>query len=347
VPIKSKCALILPGAVAKGAFEAGVIEVLAQKQTKIDRIVATSSGALNGVVYAMGIRSGHTKEMAARLVEAWIKGGGWHNSISFSPLDWLKGRGLSDNRGLLKMLQELVTPFNDSKKHEIELRVVVACLSGVESKIGNEPATTYERVFHFSGEDFDTKESLENIFQVTSAACAFPGLFAPVEIKGLGPCADGGAVNNAPIQYALDESDIDQVIIPVPFPALALATSPRHGIKLANHMIEILINERVFRDLKNAHAVNEDISKLEKLKTKGVINSQQLDAIQKSLEIRKVQITQIRPLQSVGENSFSGFFSKRDRTLLVSEGRKAALQALSQSDFKTVSPHHEKEKEIL
>jgi predicted acylesterase/phospholipase RssA len=48
---KPHCALILPGAVAKGAYEAGAIEELTHREIRIDRIVATSSGALNGVAY--------------------------------------------------------------------------------------------------------------------------------------------------------------------------------------------------------------------------------------------------------------------------------------------------------
>ena len=76
----SHFALVLPGAVARGAYEAGVIEVLAEQDTRIDRIVATSSGALNGLAYAVGIRSGTEKEIAARLIASWVEDGGWNKS---------------------------------------------------------------------------------------------------------------------------------------------------------------------------------------------------------------------------------------------------------------------------
>jgi NTE family protein len=332
---QSKLSLILPGAVAKGAFEAGVIEVLAQKEISVNRIVATSSGALNAVALAAGIRTGRTKEMAAKLVDAWIKGGGWHDSLSVNPWNLVKGKGLSDRRGLLKMLNDLVLPAAGvtPEPKEIELRIIVAALNGVQGEIGNEPATTYEKVFAFSGKDFDTAEKLARLFEVTTAACAFPGLFAPVEVEGAGLCVDGGAVNNAPIRYALSDGITDSILMPVAFPATSNQTSPKSGLKMVNHMIEILINERLFRDLKNAHQVNKDLMQLEQLVSKKIITQEQKKQIEQTLKIRPVNILQIRPTQSLGENSFSGFFSKRDRVSLVQAGRKAALTALAEADF--------------
>jgi predicted acylesterase/phospholipase RssA len=214
----SHFALVLPDAVARGAYEAGVIEVLAGQDTRIDRIVATSSGALNGLAYAVGIRSGREKEMAEKLTASWIKNGGWQDSLSLSPLNLITGRGLSDNSGLLQMMRELIEPCKELKKREVELRILVTPLNGVKGSIGRKPATTYEEIIKFSGPDFDSQEQLEKVFNVVTAACAFPGLFQPVEIEGLGACVDGGNVNNAPIKYALEESDVNRILMPVPFP---------------------------------------------------------------------------------------------------------------------------------
>lgn len=329
ISIDSHRALILPGAVAKGAYEAGVIDTIIKKDIRVDRIIATSSGALNGVAYAAGIRAGQEKKMAERLVHSWIEHGSWHDSLSFNPLSWLKGAGLSDRTELMKMLHSLVTPCRSQEKHDIELRIIVAPLNGVRGKIGERDATTYEKVLHFSGKDFDTAEGLERIFEATTAACAFPGLFSPVEIEGLGPCADGGAVNNAPIKYALSDAVVDDIIIVVPFPAVMSQPESLQGLKLINHMVEILINERLYRDLKEAEVVNNEVRKLDKLVTSGIIDAAQLTAVKELLGIRPVQITQVRPSEPFKNSAFSGFFSKTDRTQLVEAGRKAALECLS------------------
>ena len=321
-------AIILPGAVAKGAYEAGVIYELAQDGTRVDRIVATSSGALNGVAYAAGVRQGRATEMAARLVEAWIDVGGWQDAFTLNPLNWISGRGLSDRRGLLRMLHHLIEPSATSAKCDVQLRIIVTPLQGVRGAIGKMPATTYEKLICFEGPDLDTAEDLAKVFDVTTAACAFPGIYAPVTLPGLGPCIDGGATNNAPIAYGLAEGDVSRIIMPVPFPAIMPDPGLMHGFNMINHMVEILINERLYRDLKDAEVVNREVARIEALVATGVLDETQAKAVKDALAIRTVQITEIRPSAPLKGGSFSGFFSQAERRRLVDEGRKAAREAI-------------------
>ena len=321
----SGSALILPGAVAKGAYEAGVISVLAERKVPITRIVATSSGALNAVAYAAGIRAGREEGAAKLLSNAWLDQGSWYDSLHFTPMALLSGKGLSDNRGLLKMLHSLVKPCTGPIRNEIDLAIVVAPLQGLQGAIGDIPATTYEGVLRFSGKDFDSDEGLERIFTATAAACAFPGLFTPVEIPGLGPCIDGGAVNNTPIRYALEDSDINHVIVPVPFPAIVPTPGTLRGAALAEHLLEALINERLYRDLKDAEATNRWIGALEALGTSGALSSEQLEKIKSVLPQRRVRITEIRPDKALDGNLFSGFLSRDLRAHYLEDGRNAAL----------------------
>ncbi len=325
----SHFALVLPGAVARGAYEAGVIEVLAEQDTRIDRIVATSSGALNGLAYAAGIRAGEEKKMAERLVNTWVESGSWQKSLNFNPIDLLFGRGLSNSEGLLTMMRDLVQPSSQLRKRDVELRILVTPLNGVMSTIGHKEATTYEKIIKFTGEDLDTAERLEKVFKVVSAACAFPGLFQPVEIEGLGACVDGGAVNNAPIAYALEESDVNRVIMPVPCPPVMETGDWKRGLNLLNHLIAILINERLFRDLKQAHKTNHEVDKLKKLVDEGFITETQLERIKTELFMRNVEITEVRPTQDFTGSPFSGFFSKQNRIKLIEAGRQAARETLA------------------
>lgn len=334
--MKSRCALILPGAVAKGAYEAGVIQVLVENDIAIDRIVATSSGALNGVAYAAGIRSGNERVMAAALVESWLGKGSWQSAFSPTPWNWLRGQGFSNADGLRRMLTELVRPCTASKKRNVELRIIVTPLKGVTSKIGNQPATTFEKVLHFADTDFDTVEGLSRIFDATTAACAFPGLFSPVDVEGLGPCIDGGTVNNVPLSYALDEGDVGKIIVPIPSPAMMPDTPVFTGLGLFNHMVEILINERFYRDLKNAHTVNDEIKSLHHLVSKKIINEKQYAAVLGILKTRHVDIVEVHPEKVVCRNPFAGFFSKDNRLRLVEEGREAARLSLKLKEKKKV-----------
>lgn len=161
-----------------------------------------------------------------------------------------------------------------------------------------------------------------------AAACAFPGLFSPVDIPGLGFCVDGGAVNNAPIKYALEESEVNRIIMPVPFPAVMKPGDWKTGFGLLNHLIEILINERLFRDLKSAQNVNRNADKLKTMQLAGLISEEQVELIMSEFLIRNVEITEVRPDQAGNSSAFAGFFHKKDRKNLIAEGRRATNETL-------------------
>ena len=95
------------------------------------------------------------------------------------------------------------------------------------------------------------------IFDAVTASAAFPGAFRPVgiDVDGREPvaCLDGGLVNNAPIKHAIDDNDVDRVFIVTPSPALAYPEpADGHGVGLLAHLVEILVSERLYRDLREA-----------------------------------------------------------------------------------------------
>lgn len=324
----SHFSLVLPGAIARGAYEAGVIEVLVEEDLKIDRIVATSSGALNGLALAAGIRSGRKREMVEALAQSWIVHGRWQAALSISPWAFLRGRGLSTKDALIGLMRDLVKPCRSSHRHDIQLRLILAPLNGVKGNIGEREATTYEKVVKFANEDFDSQDSLERVFEAVAAACAFPGLFEPVEVDDLGACIDGGAVNNAPIKYALEASSVSRVLMPVAFPRVMEPGDWKKGLSLFNRLIEILINERLYRDLKEAATINQDNEKLEALCRAGHLTPKQLALVKEAMNIRKIEITEIRPHGALDESPFTGFFRRSGREDLIETGRQAAREAL-------------------
>jgi predicted acylesterase/phospholipase RssA len=89
-------AVVLTGAATKGAFEAGVLDVLAERRLPVTRIVAASSGALNGVAYAAGVRACRERSAAKELVALWETRGGFCDVVRPSLRTILARRGLSD-----------------------------------------------------------------------------------------------------------------------------------------------------------------------------------------------------------------------------------------------------------
>ena len=65
------------------------------------------------------------------------------------------------------------------------------------------------------------------MFAAATASAGLPIVFAPVEVDGLGPCLDGGMVNNTPMKWALDSkvgAEVDAIVVVAT--SVELATQP-------------------------------------------------------------------------------------------------------------------------
>ena len=330
-----RISVVLAGAVAKGAFEAGVLQALSEKPVQIVRIVGSSSGALNGTLLASAVRKRQLKTGTAELVELWRDNAGW-TDVFHASFEVLRTRqGVSDRAKVLELLRRYVTPSPSGA--EIDLRLLTAPLAGTAGTIGLRPATTYEAMLQFTGKDFATPASLERVFDAATASSAFPLVFAPVEVAGLGPCVDGGAVNNTPLKWALDGTEhdrIDAIVVVATSPELRLGPPPEnlHAIELASHLANMLIGERLYRDLHDACEVNASLARLDELVAQGVLDSSQLGAVRTAIGwdgFRSVKIVEIRPLEELPGSSFSGFFEEKLRKQYIEAGIERAHAALT------------------
>ena len=321
-----RIAVVLAGAVAKGAFEAGVLQALAEKRVDIVRIVGSSSGALNGTLLASAVRKHELQHGAAQLVELWRDRAGW-TDVFHASLEVLRTRqGVSDREKVLALLRRYVTP--SATGADIDLRLLVAPLAGTAGTIGLRPATTYEAMLQFTGKDFATTDSLARVFDGATASSAFPLVFAPVEVEGLGPCVDGGAVNNTPLKWALDgtqHDQIDAIVVVATSPELRLGPPPAdlHTLELASHLANMLIGERLYRDLHDAAEVNASLARLDELVAQGILDSTQLGAVRTAIGwdgFRPVKIVEVRPLEELPGSSFSGFFDEDLREQYIQAG---------------------------
>jgi predicted acylesterase/phospholipase RssA len=320
----------LAGAVAKGAFEAGVLDVLSRhlEHIPIVRIVAASSGALNGAIYATGIRYGSEHLVAGRLVEMWLHDAKWHNVLKVSPLDILQGVGVGTGERLLPLMHAAVAELPVVHRRPIELELVLTALQGVPGNIDGQPATSFEHVASFRDEHFDSEQSRAQVFHTALGSGAFPLLFAPVDVPGAGLCSDGGVVNNTPIKRAIEGSAVERIIVVTPEPQQLPAPQPLRGAKLVTQLAEILINERLYRDLRDAEAINDYLSKLDELAHQRV----PLDVIEKVKAVFgwvPLEIVQIRPPRPLDGSAFSAFSNTDQLRGYVAAGREAAMAALN------------------
>lgn len=329
-------AIILAGAVAKGAFEAGALSVIADANVRVARIVAASSGALNGTYFAAAVRARRERAAAKELIELWEDHAAWSDVVHVNLADVASREGLSDSTKLHALLARSVRPTQVADPAPINLRLVVAPLAGAHGSIGSAAATTYEQVLEFDGPDFDDDASLDRMFTAAVASAAFPGLFAPAHVPDLGACVDGGTVNNTPIAHTLDGTvgaSVDTIVVISATPLLA--PPPRaelRGADLAGHLVEMLINERLYRDLREAEHRNQAVAALQRLGD-GALGGDQIIEVKRAHgweRVRPIQIVQIRPLAPLPGNSFSGFHDAACRSLYVRAGAERAQRVVEE-----------------
>ena len=238
--------------------------------------------------------------------------------------------GVSDSDKLVAMMRRYLRPCPTVR--EIQLRLIVTNADGDPAAIDGSPATTFEHVVDLRGDDFATEESIEHVYLSVAASAALPLLFAPVSLR-VGPRAirafDGGLLNDAPVGLALsDAPEISRVFIVVPFPRVAIERPKLRGRALASHVFDMLVLERLFRDLRSVVRTNGLLLQLQALIPDAAQRAAVLEALGWA-ERRPVEIVEIRPATALPGDAFSGFWSRDLRERYVRAGVEAAERVLS------------------
>jgi NTE family protein len=320
-------AIVLSGGVAKGAFEAGAIDVFVEHGIKLTQVVGTSSGALNAILLAAAIRAGREREAMPDLLNLWREEASWMRVFHFTVRDALRRRALSDSSKLLHLMRTEIPKVAIAAVNPVRLHLVVTAIDGVPNRLGSERATTFEGVCSFEGHEFDTEPGRERIYAAAAASAAFPVVFRPVEVEGIGPCYDGAIVNDTPLKLAI-EGGADRVIVIAPYPAEFKPRPMAGGIEMITHLVDMLTHERLFRDLLQAEKTNASIERLRSLVIRGDLTNEQVDTILRELAIRPIEVVTIRPPAELEGNAFAGFAERKLREAYLSAGQAAARGVL-------------------
>jgi len=319
-------AIIFGGGVAKGAFSAGAISVLASAGLRVRRVVGTSSGALNAAFYARAIRSGTEDAAGEELARIWLEEATLAKGFNVSAKGLLDLEGISTSDKILALLRRHVRP--STGREPVDVRLVTTNSAGESGPL--EPGrrgTTFEHVLRYGGSALDDKEVLEALFEGVAASAEFPLAFLPFPLHVGGrsvPCLDGGLTNNTPIKYAIENTpDIDRVFVIVPYPALLDSAPELRGFALVEHLVEVLVQERLYRDLREAYAVNATLARLEVEVPDRSVRAAVLRTLGWS-ERRALQIVEIRPSAPLEGGPFDGFLSRRLREEYVARGQEVA-----------------------
>lgn len=168
-PRKTKIGLVLSGGLARGIAHIGVLQVFADAGIEVDRVAATSAGALMGLMYCAGI----SPRQMAEIIRTEL--------LPRKQRRWLPGSATWHLAGLLKSggLRECVSRHVPETARLEDLSVPLAVTS--TDLVAGEP------VVHRTGA----------ALQAVMASLAYPGLAPTVEIDGR-TLIDGGVLNNMP-----------------------------------------------------------------------------------------------------------------------------------------------------
>ena len=324
----ASCAVVLSGAGTKGAFEAGALSVLLEAGHRFGAVVGSSAGALNGALLAAASRAGAERAAAQVLPDAWVEHADFFDVFSPSLDGLLHRRGFSGEQKLSDALERQASPWLPGHGREVRLTMVTAALRGRPTEIAGRPGTTFEYPITYANADFDTAEQRVAIWRAATASAAVPLVFLPVDLPGVGPCADGGLVNNTPLKYALADDGVTRVFVIVPYPAPAEPKQPAQGLELLTDCIDVFIQERLQRDLHVAAEVNEQVASIAKLAETDPALADRVRAEMKLGRKRVVELVQIRPTGFLSGSDLGGFGNKALRKAQVAAGVEAAKAAL-------------------
>jgi predicted acylesterase/phospholipase RssA len=350
--------IVLAGAVAQGAFEAGALGMLARKNPdmKIRRVAGTSSGSLNAAVAAVGVATGQFQSAAVILQKLWEEDGSFGHIARGAPRTW--GRWFSDvihRRGFLEttQLENLVKRavaelmVHPKEEHDVTLTVVTTNLNATSPGDGV-PLPRFEEPVVFRKKELVSRQHHELLAKAAAASATFPILFAPTLFADRhgtrpNPCIDGGAVNNAPISYVLrepksdgrradraEEPDIKSVIVVTTESPKMEWKKDLGGLALASRVASALIDERIAYDLAEVLETNARHEKLKKaLDALRIPESRERNSIIKAAGCWPINLYLVHPNSPLPGDAFSGFLEPGQRRQYVELGGQAKMIQLS------------------
>ena len=334
-PRPSAVAVILAGAVTKGAFEAGVLQVIAERGIAVRRIVAASSGALNGTAYAAGVRARREREAAADLRDVWENHAGLCDVLHPNLGDIVRGRGLSDQDKLYGLLRDHVKPSTVPDPAPIDLHLITAPLRGVPGSGTRAPATTYTQVLGFAGESFDStgpaRRGAPRGHRLGGAPAALRAR-RPARPRALRGRRHRGE-HAHPLRLRRRRRRLNRrdprrggdARVPRPF-----ASQATPGARFA-HVIDMVFSEWLFQDLRRSHGMNDRLRALEALARRKGWSPEETREVRAALgwERRRVMpIVSIRPVVPLPGTLLSGFRDAGVRRAYVATGVERARAVL-------------------
>ena len=238
---RPRIGLVLSGGGARGAAHVGVLKVLEEMHIPIDAVAGTSMGAVVGGLYASG--------MSATEIEHVLRTVDWQDAFS----DRLPRRDLGfrrkqdDNNFLVRFALGVNRDGFKLPKGLIQGQKLSQVLRDATLPVG--VARDFDRLpipFRAVATDLETGMAVVmdsgDLVSALRASMSAPGVFIPTEREGR-LLADGGLVNNLPVDIARQMHVDVLIVVDVTFPLMPRRelTSP---LELAKQTLAIVMGSR-------------------------------------------------------------------------------------------------------
>lgn len=287
-------ALVLTGGAAKGAFQVGALQYLAEHKPDLqfDIIVGVSVGALNGGYLAQFNKKEHQKGVY-KLKELWSSlqtKDIYKRWFPFGKLAALWKTSLYNS----KPLRNLVDEYIDRKKIKTSGRILH--IGSVDMEMG-----------HY----VESREHTLEIVDAIKASASFPLFMEPVKI-GKNLEFDGAIREMAPLKHALKLGATEIILITTTnFKVGRFTNKEPNTLDVTNRFLKIMHNEVVQNDIETFERIN-----------KWICDGHLADNAGKKF----VPLTIIKPSGHLVENALE--FKQKEIRAMFDAGYKAAAQAL-------------------
>ncbi|MBI3605533.1 MAG: patatin-like phospholipase family protein [Nitrospirae bacterium] len=219
--MSEKIALVLSGGGSKGAIEVGFYQALVERGIKIDFIVGSSIGAVNGAFIASGVSPEAVAALWRNLNIHDLYGFNWENLWKF-----FRSNSLYDHRRFRRFLERHLPVRNFE---ELKIPLIVPC-------------TNFQ-----TGDPIYIRQG--DLLDALMASVAMPGIFPPQMCHGY-QLVDGAVAENMPLEMAVSEGAT--LILAMQYNCCKGSNGPVQGLlKILSRAFSIALDRKTLCDVRH------------------------------------------------------------------------------------------------
>jgi len=249
-------ALVLSGAMARGAYQAGAVRVLAERGWGFHRLVGMGAGALNATIAAVGLACERFEHAANVITELW------QSDASSRVLAMLCRKGLVGehehgdeevSRLVCDALQRVVeTADEEQPERALGLTLVMTGISKAR------PRELLGAPVHFSHEDLLDRASWPRLAQAVIASAKFPDVIAFMRENDVPPI-DSTDADAMPIHHVVQDAAIDEIVVILGRGMQGDSERQREEFENNDALVDCVVDAKIINTINQLERMNSQV----------------------------------------------------------------------------------------